>query len=195
MNTNDLLAIPKLFERCCEGDDIAWCELMKLLTPVILYVCRREGLTSEESMDILGETSFLLLRNISKIRDVSRLVGYVNRIATNEIYHFKRRRRLFQSAELGFAEDVPVTYSQTPVEDELANRKRTKTIQIVISNLNPREAHIIRALFFDLSEPKYTDIADQIGIPVSSIGTTRRRALLKLRELIEVDEIDSKAIG
>jgi len=44
---------------------------------------------------------------------------------------------------------------------------------------------LLRALFFDESQPSYEEISRTYSLPVSSIGPTRSRCLEKFRKTLE----------
>jgi DNA-directed RNA polymerase specialized sigma24 family protein len=51
--------------------------------------------------------------------------------------------------------------------------------------LNKRCRDLLLALYFETSDPSYSDIAARIGMPVGSVGPTRARCLERLKQILQ----------
>jgi RNA polymerase sigma factor (sigma-70 family) len=73
---------------------------------------------------------------------------------------------------------APEVFSQFQQED---------VVRKAIAQLKPRNAELVRLLFFEQPPLPYTEIAKRLGLATGSIGFIRARCLSKLRKaLIEV---------
>jgi DNA-directed RNA polymerase specialized sigma24 family protein len=58
-----------------------------------------------------------------------------------------------------------------------------------VQELSPRCQRLLRIIAFD-DRPDYAGIADELGMPIGSIGPTRGRCLAKLKALLTEGEGD-----
>ena len=54
-----------------------------------------------------------------------------------------------------------------------------------LSKIDERCRNLLLALYFDPQEVSYINVAEKMGIPVSSIGPTRARCLEKLKQVLQ----------
>ena len=173
-----------LVDGCRAGDEHAWQELIDLLTPLILSICRSSRLSREESLDVFGEVCYRLLNSIDSIKSPDSTFAYVSTITRREIFAVSRRARLTQPLEREMIEAV--TDPDQPGADEAYEvAQRTETLWKAVSSLSPRDYELIKALFLDVEEPSYDEISRKLGLPVSSIGPTRLRILAKLHRKLK----------
>ncbi len=182
----DLTAIVSL---CQQGDQQAWEELLDLLTPIILAICRHAGLPADESLDVFGQVCHVLLTDICRLRSKEKVLFFAAKVTHNEIFHLRRRVRRAQVLEREFAVDQAQFTDKTP-ETRYVLEKRAEALLEALSKLPNREHHLIRALFLDPLEPSYAEISESLKIPVSSIGPTRARSLAKLRDILAESDFD-----
>ncbi|MBU0984938.1 MAG: sigma-70 family RNA polymerase sigma factor [candidate division Zixibacteria bacterium] len=174
-----------LIEQCLLGDETAWSEVVELVTPVILGVCRGRRLSREASLDIFGQVCFLLLKKLPTLKSPEKLLAFVATTTRWEIYAMMRRTRLLDDV---LGSDLPDGFvgQQEPGPDELAEQSETEEVLVrALLKLPEKEAKLIRYLFLDENEPTYQEISRKLGIPVASIGPTRARGLAKLRRLLK----------
>ena len=70
------------------------------------------------------------------------------------------------------------------VSQQLTRIEREHTIQRALEQAPERCRRLIGLLYFDITEPSYSQIAEVMGMPEASIGPTRARCLEKLRKLL-----------
>jgi DNA-directed RNA polymerase specialized sigma24 family protein len=61
-----------------------------------------------------------------------------------------------------------------------------RILWLAVARLNERCQRLLRVIAFD-ERPDYARIAQDLAMPVGSIGPTRQRCLVKLRALLEDD--------
>jgi len=65
--------------------------------------------------------------------------------------------------------------------------QQEEVVHKAIAQLQPRNAELVRMLFFEQPPLPYTEIAKRLGLATGSIGFIRARCLSKLRKaLIEI---------
>lgn len=170
--------------KCRDGDNRAWNKLIKQVSPMIFSICHSMNLSREESFDIFGQVSYLILRNLNKLKSPEKLLSYVATTTRREIYALSRRVKLFEYIMLTELSGGRVRVADTP--DKIYEKTKGKELlQKAVLTLPQRDSDLIQLLFLDTSEPKYEEISEKLQIPVSSIGPTRARSLEKLRKLLK----------
>ena len=177
-------ALTDLVERCLKGDQYAWRELVDFITPVVMATCRSMNVPDDEALDVFGQVCFLLLDSLENIRSPQKLLSYVSTMTRREIFSLQRQRRLQHRA----AEEESSRRDEI-VEPEVNRRidesDRHSTIIEAMLRLNEKEYQLLWMLFFDPSQPSYDQISDRLGMPISSIGPSRARALAKLQRMLK----------
>jgi DNA-directed RNA polymerase specialized sigma24 family protein len=68
--------------------------------------------------------------------------------------------------------------------DRIDRAEMTMWLDQGLARLDQRCRELLAALYFEVDQPVYADIAAQFGMPVGSIGPTRARCLEKLRQFL-----------
>jgi len=183
MATGKEKTIANLVAGCRQGNKDDWAELIDRLSPFIFSICFRYRLSREESFDIFGKVSLLLLEKLKELRDDSRIFGYVSTITQREAAALKSRNRLFVEGrhDAAAVSKEGVTLSMQP---SLELKHDLSVMARAYGELSTRCRELLRMLFLDSDDITYDEISAAMDIPVPSIGPTRRRCLEKLRKLM-----------
>lgn len=173
-----------LINRCIDGDASAWDELVNLITPSILMTCRQMRLSQEESLDIFGQVCYILLQNLDRLKSPEKILSYVSTTARREVLRGIRRTKLFEKLEEETTKQISVTEFSRP-DEEFDKMSELEILMAAMAQLPEKEYKLLWHLFLDETEPSYDEISEKVGIPVSSIGPTRSRALLKLKKIMK----------
>ena len=174
----------ELIRACLIGDPLAWERLVDLVTPLIFSICGTMRLSREESFDVFGQVSYMLLRNLDNVKSADKLMSYVATMTRREIGELSRRSRLAERSRQAI---VKALYDITPESPE-KSYELTRLSEIVnraMVQLPERDYRLLRALFFEEEEPNYEHIAARFNMPVSSVGPTRLRCLKKLYRILK----------
>ncbi|MEE9442182.1 MAG: sigma-70 family RNA polymerase sigma factor [candidate division Zixibacteria bacterium] len=174
-------SIEKLVDGCRRGNKNDWSELIDRLTPIIFSACHKFGLSREESFDVFGKISLMLLENLGAIRDERQIYGYVLTASSREAGALKARDRKLREKikQIGLNR-----YFFNPCDSNLPKLIQKDDLTILVrafSALSKKCRTLLNLLFFDTDNASYKNIAKKLGMPVSSIGPTRGRCLGKLR--------------
>jgi RNA polymerase sigma factor (sigma-70 family) len=184
VDKDDNVLISELAEMCRKGSEAAWSKLIRQITPLIFTICRKANLAREESFDIFGEVSYLLLKNLNRIKSDSKIMSFVATSTWRQIYQEERRIKQAKKSEnhiMNALYDNP-----TRRQDELYEAKEISDIVMeAVTELPHRDFEMIYALFFDSNRPSYDLISRKFDMPVSSIGPTRARCLKRLMKLVQ----------
>ena len=124
------------------------------------------GLSCEDAGDGVQETFLRLHQHLRRNGDRTNLRGWIFQVARNLVRNQIKRKRT-ESLELVYA-----SVDGSP-EDEAIRRERMRHLQRAIAELTPpqRECLLLRA-----SGLRYREIAEVLGIGISSVGELMQRA-------------------
>ncbi len=180
-----------LLPACRAGDATAWQQLVARYERLVYSIPLRMGLDREEAADVFQLTFSALIHSLDAIRDESKLGGWLATVARRQSWAVLRRRK----TEVSFA-DV------APPEDPALLDERARTLGMTDANqiqswelslwldqglarLSDKCRELLTALYLDVSEPSYAELAERLGMPVGSIGPTRARCLERLRQILQ----------
>lgn len=182
MTTSKDKSVEALIAGCRKGDRHDWAELIDRLAPVIFSACYRIRLSREESYDVFGKVSLLLLENLDKVRHDERIYGYVSTIAHHEAKAMKSRSRRLDLKLRHWDAISNAGAGQDFYKSRLESEEELDMMSRAFEALSHKCRELLRLLFFETADVSYRDISRQLGIPISSIGPTRGRCLEKLRQ-------------
>ena len=171
-----------LFVRWREGDSRAMDELVRLMTPPLWHVVRAYGLDHALAQDVVQTTWLTLVRRHETIHDAQAVSGWLTMCARREAWRVGKQQRRADPTEAEALEPhLPVHESaeQTAAADDAARR-----LWHAVATLNERCQRLLRIVAFE-DRPDYARIAQDLAMPIGSIGPTRQRCLAKLRAELE----------
>jgi RNA polymerase sigma factor (sigma-70 family) len=84
------------------------------------------------------------------------------------------------------AADPPDTPDSRPGLDVALERlERAQEVREALGSLSERCQSLLKALYYERDEPDYRRVAEQLGMPVGSVGPTRGRCLERLLEALD----------
>ena len=173
--------VTDLVTRAAQGDKHAWDALVERYIPLIWSICRRHRLGDADAEDVGQNVWLQLMDQLGKIRDPAALPGWLATVTRRECLRVlgatqgdRRRPDMLTGAEL-IADEQSGT-----AEQELLAAERHAALREAFAALPPSGQRLIALLLEDPPVP-YAEISARLGIPVGSIGPTRRRCLDKLR--------------
>ena len=162
------------------GDKQAWDALVERYAPLIWSICRSYRLGAADADDV-GQSVWLhLVEHLDRIRDPAAFPGWLATATRRECLRVLRAARGPLAAGYALdAETLPDEQAGT-AEHELLAAERNAALREALQDLPPGGQRLILLLIEDPPVP-YAEISTRLGIPVGSIGPTRRRCLTKLR--------------
>ena len=165
----------ELIKRIASGDEEALAKLIRIYKGrIFLYVY---GLLRnyEDSEEATAETFFQVWRSAKRFKGRSKVSTWLFSIARNVAMKVLRKRRhetlIFELYELdAFVQDV-----ELPQDVELLRR--------AIEKLPPAQREVIHLAFYE--ELPYSEIAQILGVPESTVKTRVFYAKKKLRQVIK----------
>ena len=172
--------VTALVTRARNGDTQAWHALVERYAPLIWSICRRYRLGQADAEDVGQDIWLRLVGHLDTLRDPAALPGWLATTTRRECV-----RKVRASAEphapghLLDAEILPDERAAT-ADRELLEAERHAALREAFAALPPSGRQLIAMLTADPPVP-YIEISARLGIPVGSIGPTRRRCLDKMR--------------
>ena len=175
--------VASLVRRAAEGDRHAWEGLVDQYARLIWSITVDFKLTESDAADVAQTTWLRLLQHIDRIEHPDRVGSWLAATARNEcLRNLAARKRVV----LGH-EDVELdnAVARGPeIDERLLADERDQVVRDAVSRLPSRWQRLLEMLMADPPVP-YADISDELGLPVGSIGPTRRRCLTRLRVLLQ----------
>lgn len=167
--------IETLLDRCRRGDQAAWSALVHAHGGLVYAVGRRVGLTEDECDDVAQDVFTALASNLGGIRHARAIPAWLSTTTRREAIRLRRRKgghRALEHEPAGSAEGA------------LEAIERHEQVRRAVEWLGGRCRELIRELYFREGR-SYGQIAASLGIPIGSIGPTRRRCLAQLAVLLD----------
>jgi len=172
------------FLRWRAGEPRAMDDLVRLMTPVLWHVVRAYGIDQALAQDVVQTTWMTLVRRHESIADAQAVSGWLTTCARREAWRVGKLQRRADPTESEYLEPhLPVAAS---AEHEATVGDEARRLWGAVAQLNERCQRLLRVVAFE-ERPDYARLAQDMAMPVGSIGPTRQRCLGKLRALLEGD--------
>lgn len=152
------------------------------LPRVLNYVRLRVG-DEALAQDLAARTFERALTHIDSLRDLEAFGGWLFRIARNVIGGYYRRQR----PEIPLEWVTDHTAPDPSPENDAEHSEQLETLRRVLAGLSEREREIIRLRF--VAELPHREIGKAMGLRAGNVAVILYRALGKLREQFEQEEI------
>ena len=165
--------IAQLVRQAAEGDRWAWERLVDQYARIIWAVTRDFKLAESDAADVFQATWLRLFEHIDRLEYPARVGSWLMVTARREcLRNVAARKRVVLVHDDGALGDV---VAQDPeVDERLLAHERAEHVREAISHLPWQWQQLVRLL-----------MADQLGLPIGSIGPTRGRCLARLRVLLQ----------
>lgn len=182
-HTADDLDVARLVGLAAEGDGQAWERLVDKYARLIWAVTRDFKLMESDAADVAQVTWMRLLEHINRLDHPNRVGSWLAATARHECLRSLAARK---KVMLGQDDDAleGVAAHGPEVDERLLAAENAENVRKALSSLPPRWQQLLEMLMAD-PPASYTEISEQLGLPVGSIGPTRGRCLAKLRTLLQ----------
>lgn len=160
------------------------------ITPLLWHVVRAQNVPRDLAEDVVQGVWLAFVRNAATLRDpqgaLKWLLVTARRAAWEAVRKHREDERRTHDLPDGESEERLVSEELGP-EAALLVSERDQALWRNVRALPGRCQEILRIMAF-ADRPSYRDIAEAVGMGVTSVGATRGRCLDKLRTLLESDE-------
>jgi RNA polymerase sigma factor (sigma-70 family) len=172
-----------LVRRAAQGDRHAWERLVDQYARLIWSITVEFKLIESDAADVAQTTWLRLLQHIDRIEYPDRIGSWLAATARNEcLRSLAARKRVVLGHEDDELQSV-ATY-EPEIDERLLADENAQVVRDALSRLPRRWQRLLEMLMADPPMP-YTEISDQLGLPIGSIGPTRGRCLARLRVLLQ----------
>ena len=175
----DDAVVTALMARARNGERQAWDALVDRYAPLIWSICRRYRLEAADAEDAAQNVWLKLVDHLDSLRDPAALPAWLATTTRRECGRILRTARTPRDAGHALAGVIPDNHAQAAEQDLLA-AERHAALREAFGQLPPGCQQLLALLIHDPALP-YAEISTRLGIPVGSIGPSRRRCLDKLR--------------
>ncbi len=173
-----------LVRAAAAGDRAAWERLVDQFSRLLWAMTRDFKLAESDAADVVQATWLRLLEHIDRIEYPERIGSWLATTARHEcLRHLAAGKRVMvvQDDHDAFSDAI----SHLPdVDERLLAEERAQAVREALSTLPSRSQRLLELLMAD-PPVSYTEISDQLGVPIGSIGPTRGRCLERLRLVLQ----------
>jgi RNA polymerase sigma factor (sigma-70 family) len=178
----EVLDVGQLVRRAAEGDKRAWELLVDKFARLIWSITRDFKLGESDAADVSQATWLRLLEHIDRIEYPDRVGSWIAATARNEcLRSLAARKRVVLAHDEVMLDSVPSHDAE--VDEGLLAAERAEVVREAVSHLPHRWQQLLELLMSD-PPASYAEISDRLGLPIGSIGPTRRRCLARLQVLL-----------
>ncbi|MBV9853427.1 MAG: sigma-70 family RNA polymerase sigma factor [Streptosporangiaceae bacterium] len=177
------LDVAELVRRAGDGDMRAWERLVDNYARLIWSITGEFKLVESDAADVAQTTWLRLLEHINRLQRPERVGSWLASTARHECLRCvaARKRIVLGQDETDL---VDAMAAGPEIDERLLADERAQTVRDAMSRLPRRWQRLLELLMAD-PPTSYTEISDQLGLPIGSIGPTRGRCLARLRVLLQ----------
>jgi RNA polymerase sigma-70 factor (ECF subfamily) len=175
MDTEEQLII-----RLQSGDETSLAKLYDLLSNQVFSLALQILRNREDAQEVLQDTFVKLYQNAERFNpEFGSARAYIYTIARNES---RMRLRAKQSRPQKLA-DIDLHDPSSSFEaNQVTDHDSRITVAKALEHLGSEDQHLLKASFFE--GYSHAELAEQTGMPLGTLKSKVRRALLKLRDLL-----------
>jgi RNA polymerase sigma factor (sigma-70 family) len=167
----------ELVIRAKRGDQGAWRAIVARYSRLLCAIARSYGLNGTDADDVVQTTWLRLVERLSVLRDPARTGTWLAVTARRESMATLRR--------LGRERPLPADGpSVTGPHHVVFGRDLAGSLRAALMSM-PSRCRDLLELFAATPRLSYAEISAALGVPMGSLGPTRRRCLAHLRRLLD----------
>jgi RNA polymerase sigma-70 factor (ECF subfamily) len=184
---NVLDADSRLVERCLEGDETAWEELVKTHTRRVYSICYRFTGRDSEAQDLTQDIFLRVFKSLGSFRSgEGTFTVWLTRLARNLLIDHYRRTKLERLSD-SIEDQLPMLEERMSpsqrTDGRVVGREASELLQRALEKLSPelRETVILR----DLEEMEYREISQALSVPEGTVKSRLNRGRAELARLLK----------
>lgn len=169
-----------IVEQARDGDSAAWESLITRFGGLVAAIARQCRLSDADVAEVSQTTWLRLVENLDRIQQPERLGAWLATTSRRESLRIATQRVVVSTNDLVH---LMVDERADPLDAALLREEQECAIRVAAERLSPRCQRLLGLLMGDDDLP-YKEIAEQLRMPIGSIGPTRGRCLEHLREIL-----------
>jgi RNA polymerase sigma factor (sigma-70 family) len=177
-------------EQARAGTNAAWETLIERFGGLVAAIARRCRLNDADVAEVCQTTWLRLVENLDRIQQPERIGAWLATTSRRESLRIATRHTAVSATDVLFlmADD-----EADPLDAALLKEEQARMVRIAAERLSPRCQRLLGVLMSDDDLP-YKTIAEQLSMPIGSIGPTRGRCLEHLRAIMTDLELNQASI-
>jgi RNA polymerase sigma factor (sigma-70 family) len=152
---------------------------------LVFSVPLRYGLSADDAADVAQLTFASLIEALDRLREDSRLGGWLVTVARHHTWRLLRRNgRETAIADVDGTEGA-VQLTNDGAERTIEHWEIAEWLNHGLSLIGEPCRDLLLALYLEPGQPSYTEVAARLGMAVGSIGPTRARCLRRLKQILD----------
>jgi RNA polymerase sigma factor (sigma-70 family) len=172
------------------GSNAAWEALIERFGGLVTAIARRCRLSEADVAEVSQTTWLRLVENLDRIQQPERIGAWLATTSRRESLRIATRRSLVSPGEEVY---LMVDEKADPLDAALLREEQAQAIRAATERLSPHCRRLLGALMGDEDVP-YKTIAEQLNMPIGSIGPTRGRCLEHLRQIMADMELNQTPV-
>lgn len=188
---SDLDLDAQLVERCLQGDEGAWEDLVKAHTRRVYAICYRFTGKDSEAQDLTQDVFLRVFKSVKSFRaGEGSFAVWLTRLTRNLLIDHYRRSKMDRATD-SIEDQLGVMENRAAIEGRtdavLAGREASEVLQGALAKLSPelRETVILR----DLEEMEYREIAQVLAVPEGTVKSRLNRGRAELARILRRQKV------
>jgi RNA polymerase sigma-70 factor, ECF subfamily len=176
----------QLIERCLNGEEAAWEDLVKVHTRRVYAICYRFTGSDHQAQDLTQDVFLRIFRSLKSFRaGEGSFTVWLTRLTRNLLIDHYRRSKLERATD-SIEPQLPMLEETRAMSGRadglLAGREASEALQGALAKLSPelRESVILR----DLEELEYKEIAQVLNVPEGTVKSRLNRGRAELARIL-----------
>jgi RNA polymerase sigma-70 factor (ECF subfamily) len=176
----------QLVERCLNGEETAWEDLVRVHTRRVYAIAYRFTGSDHSAQDLTQEVFLRVFRSLKNFRaGEGSFAVWLGRLTRNLLIDHYRKSKADRATD-SIEERLPMIEESTAMagraDGMLAGREASELLQAALQKLSPelRETVILR----DLEEMEYREIAQVLQVPEGTVKSRLNRGRAELARLL-----------
>jgi RNA polymerase sigma factor (sigma-70 family) len=167
-------------EQARAGSNSAWETLIERFGGLVAAIARRCRLSDADVAEVCQTTWLRLVENLDRIEQPERIGAWLATTSRRESLRIATRQTAVSATDVLY---LMADEKADPLDAALLKDEQAHMIRAAAERLSPRCQRLLGVLMGDDDLP-YKEIAEQLRMPIGSIGPTRGRCLDHLRQIL-----------
>lgn len=179
-----------LIRACRAGSNAGWEALIEKYGRLVQSVPLRLGLSPADAADVTQQTFIIFLEGVDHFRDEGSLPAWLTTVARRQAWRMlgKQKRQVsIDAGQEGVHENEAARALGLIDADQMQRWEVTAWVDQALGQLNDKCRSLLMALYLDITQPTYEEVAQRFDMPLGSIGPTRARCLDALMKVLARD--------
>lgn len=177
----------ELVMACRGGDESAWEAITLKYQSLLFSIPRRAGLSRDLASDVLQEVFVTLFRKLDQLEKPEFLKAWLVTTTRHKTIHLIKREtrgRPISIDDVDHEHAFEIPDKSPLADDALIRLERETQIEAAFTHLDDRCRRLLVMLYMESEAISYAEIAENLQLPLGSIGPTKARCLQKLLKFI-----------